>query len=115
MEDQIEDQDFGIPEQLNEEVNMNHHANEDFLPQLQAMSEIDQIGIPQRLEFTAGQADEEQVPLAIREIGSSSDRRSKRKAQAHDVDDLSQSSKQQLAGEWSGEGLVVPLEPPLQP
>lgn len=91
---------------LQHEGNIGEGNNEE-VPQLEAPHES--AFIKQSYEDPMGGRS---LPLTIREVGSSFDRGSTRKAEAHGIDDLNPSTKQRMEGQWSGEGLLVPLEPP---
>lgn len=56
-----------------------------------------------------------ELPLVIREDGSSSSRGSKRKDEEHEVGDLSHTSKQKIQGHRTEKGLVVSPKPPQEP
>lgn len=75
------------------------HLKLETIPHLQATSEFDQINTAQNTDLYQVQGDIRQLPLTISETGSSSDKGSKRKAQSHDVDGLSPSSKQKMHSE----------------
>lgn len=90
------DEDEVMMHLQNEGATENNSTNE--RARIEASPELRKIESTQKHQIYDSHIDVRHHPLAIREVGSSSERGSKRKTQMHDADDLSTSSKQKMEG-----------------